>query len=96
MTVELNIFNLQRQPAIFDECDSVSWLNVYTCDDSCADGLIDNDVCDEINFCDEINSLSPDSSDPSSFAHPLDPALELKPLPDFLMYVFLGPNKTFL
>ena len=29
MTIELNIFNLQRQPAIFDEFNSVNWLDVY-------------------------------------------------------------------
>ena len=39
MTVELNIFNLQRQPAIFDEFYSVNWLGVYNCNDSCADSL---------------------------------------------------------
>jgi len=36
MTVELNIFNLQRQPAIFYEIDSVNWLDIYTCEDPCA------------------------------------------------------------
>ena len=85
----MNIFNLQRQPAIFDECDGVNWLNVYTCDDSCTDSLIDND------FCDKINSFAPDSSDPHSFANTSNPALELKPLPDSLKYVFFGHNETF-
>ena len=49
MTIELNIFNLQRQPAIFDEFNSVNWLDVYACDDSYADGLIENDMFDEID-----------------------------------------------
>jgi len=49
MIVELNIFNLQRQPAIFDEIDSINWLDVYASVDSCADALIENDICDEID-----------------------------------------------
>ena len=56
ITVELNIFNLQRQPTIFDGFDTMNWLDVYACDDSYAGGLIDNDVCDK------IDSLSLDSS----------------------------------
>jgi len=70
---------------------------MYTCDDSCADGFIENDIFNEIDSCDEIDSLSPNSSDSPSFVtHTLDPILELKPLPDSLKYVFLDPNKTFL
>lgn len=61
MIVELNIFNLQRQPAIFDGFDTVNWLDVYACDDSYVDGLVDNDVCDE------IDPFSPDSSDSPFF-----------------------------
>ena len=89
MTVELNIFNLQRQLAIFDRFDTVNWLDEYACDDLCVDWLIDKDICDE------TNPLSPDSSDSPSFAHTPDPVLELKPLPASLKYVFLGPNETF-
>ena len=88
MTVELNIFNLQRQHAIFDGFDTVNWLDVYACDDSYVDGLIDNDICDE------IDPLTPNSSYSPSFAHTPDPVLELKPLPGSLKYVFLGPNET--
>jgi len=62
---------------------------VYACDDSYADSLIDNDICDE------IDSLSLDSSNSPSFAQTLDLVLELKPLPDSLKYVFLVPNETF-
>ena len=90
MTVELNIFNLQRQPTIFDKFDNINWLDVYACDDSCTDGLIENDICDE------IDSFSPGASkSPSFVTHASDPTLQLKPLPDSLQYVFLGPNKTF-
>ena len=90
MTVELKIFNLQRQLAIFDEFDSVNWLDVYACDDSYANGLIEDDICNE------IDSLSLDSSEsPSCVSHTPDPILELKILPDSLKYVFLGPNETF-
>ena len=49
MIVELNIFNLQRQPVIFDEIDSINWLDVYASVDSWADALIENDICDEID-----------------------------------------------
>ena len=103
MTVELNIFNLQRQPAIFDGFD-VNWLDVYACGDSYVDGLIDNDICAEIDpvdglidndLCAEIDPLSPDSSNSPSFTHTPDPVLELKPFTDSLKHVFLGPKKTF-
>ena len=49
MTVELNIFNLQRQPAIFDEFNIVNWLDVYTCNDSYVDDLIEDDIFNEID-----------------------------------------------
>ena len=63
---------------------------MYTCNDSCADGLLEND------FCHEINSLSLDSSDPPSFVtHTLNPTIELKPLPDSFKYIFQGHNETF-
>ena len=90
MTVELNIFNLQRQPALLDEIDSVNWLDVYACNDSCADSLVEDE-----NY-DEINSLPFLSSDPSfSGTYTADPTLELKLLPDSFKYVFLGPNDMF-
>jgi len=48
-------------------------------------------------MCDKIDSLSFDSSTvPSFVTHTFDLTLELKHLPDFLEYVFWGPNKTFL
>ena len=49
MTIYLNIFSLQRQPAIVDENDNANWLNVYACDGSCADGLFENDTLEEID-----------------------------------------------
>jgi len=80
MTVDSNIFNLQRQPIIFYEVDIVNWLDVYGCDDSCADGLLENDLCDA------IDSLYYDSSYSSFFiTHTPDPILELKYLPDSFM-----------
>jgi len=90
MNVELNIFSLQRQPTIFDEFDSVNWLDVYACNDSCADSLVEDENCDEIDF---IPFLFSDPS--SSSTYTTDPTLELKPLPDSLKYVFLGPPNTF-
>jgi len=79
ITVDLNILSSQRQSAIFDEINCVNWLDVYICDDLCDDGLIEN------NLCDEIGSLSPDSSNSLSFvAHAPNPMLELKPLPNSL------------
>jgi len=89
MTSVLNIFNLQRQPIVFDEFDSVNWLDLYACDDSYADSLIEDDICEE------IDSLPFDSSHSSSITHTFDPILKLKPLPDSLKYVFLSPNDTF-
>jgi len=63
---------------------------MYSCDDSCADSLIENDTCDE------IYSLSSYSSNSSSFVtYAFDSTLELKPLLDSLKYVFLGPSETF-
>jgi len=67
---------------MFDEIDSVNWLDVHVCNDSCDDGLIDSPSLD-----------SPDS--PSLAAHVSDPILELKPLPDSFKYVFSGLNETF-
>jgi len=52
MTIELNIFNLQRQSTIFDEIDSVNWFYMYACEDSCANDSLKND------FCDVLESLS--------------------------------------
>jgi len=63
MTVELNIFNLQRQPAIFNEFDSVNWLDVYACNNSCADSMIEDENCDQ------IDSLPLLSSDPLLLVH---------------------------
>jgi len=61
MTLNLNIFNLQRQHVIFDETDSVNWLDVYAWNDSCGNGLVKNDIYDA------IGSLSPDSFNFTSF-----------------------------
>ena len=36
MSVDLNIVNLQRESAAFDGIDSLLWLNMYTCDEACA------------------------------------------------------------
>jgi len=90
MTIELNIFNLQRQPAIFDEFDSVDWIDVYACNASWVDGLIEDENYEE---SDSFSLLSPDP--PFSVTHTSDPTLELKPLPNSLKYVFLGSNETF-
>jgi len=38
----------------------VNWLDMYDCDDSCADDWLND-------FCDVIDSLSPDSSNSHSF-----------------------------
>ena len=65
-------------------------LDSYACNDLCADGLIENDICGE------IGCLPFDSSHPlSSVTHDTDPALKLKPLSDSLKYAFLGPNDVF-
>ena len=69
---------------------SVNWLDVYACNDSCVDSLVEDKNCDEI---DSLPFLSSDP--PSSGTYTSDPTLELKPLPDSLKYVFLGPNDTF-
>jgi len=91
MTVDLNIFNLQRQLTIFYETNNVNCPDVYDCNDSCANDSLENE------FCDVIDSLFPHSSDsPSSVPHTPDHTLELKLLPDFLKYIFLGLNETFL
>jgi len=63
MTIKLNIFYPQRQHTIFDDFGSVNWLEVYTCDDSYANGLIKD------NICNEIDSLSPDLLNPLLLFH---------------------------
>jgi len=63
---------------------------MYACEGSCADDSLEND------FYDVIESISLDSFDsPYSITHPPDPTLELKPMPDFLKCIFLGPHETF-
>ena len=63
---------------------------MHTCGDLFTDCLLENDIDDE------IDSLSPDSFDsPSFYTHAPNAMLELKPLQDSLMYVFLGHNGTF-
>ena len=58
----------------------MNWLDMYDCDDSCADDWLND-------FCDVIDSLSPNSStSPSFVTHTLDLTLKLKPLYDFLKY----------
>ena len=63
---------------------------MYIYDDSYADRLIEN------HMCDKIDSLSPDSSNFSSLVtHVSNSTLELKPLSDSLKCIFLGPNDFF-
>jgi len=83
MTVDLYIFNMQRQCAIFNESNSINWFDVYAYDDSCADVLVEDDICSE------IISFSPDSFYSSSFiTHAPGPTLELKHLLDSLSMCF--------
>jgi len=49
---------------IFNTIDSVNWLEMHTCGDLFTDCLLENDIDDE------IDSLSPDSFYPPSFATP--------------------------
>ena len=93
MIIKLNIFNLQRQPAIFESLTVLIGLMymLVNCNDSCADSLIEDEICDEIDY------FPLRSSDPSSsVTHTSDPTLELKPLPNSLKYVFLDLMILFL
>jgi len=65
-------------------------LIYYFFEDSRADDLLEND------FCDVLKSFSPDSCNSfSCIRHASDLTLELKPFPNFIKCIYLGPNETF-
>ena len=108
MTVELNIFNLQRQPSGFDDMEfaTLHWVEDSMLDDAYVDVfaveyesfLVNNEPKYDAFEFDDLYSiadclLTAASESASETVSP--PALELKPLPDSLKYAFLGPNESF-
>jgi len=107
MTLELNIFNTQRQPSGFDDME-FSTLN-------CIGDSVFNDAFDDVfaneyesflindeleydlfefdDLCSTADCLLTAVSE--STAESISPVtLELKPLPDSLKYAFLGPDES--
>jgi len=107
MTLELNIFNMQRQPSGFDymEFSILNWV-----EDTVFDDAFDNmfaaeyeflfvndepeyDVFEFDDLCSTANCLLTAISE--SMHESVSPsALKLKPLPDSLKYAFLGPDES--
>ena len=103
MTLELNIFNLQRQPSGFDDVEfsTLHWVEDSVLDDARDDVFAieyepflvnDEPKYDAFEFddlCSTVDCLLPAASETVS-----PPTLELKPLPDSLKYAFIGPNES--
>jgi len=103
MTLELNIFNLQRQPFGFDDMEfsTLNWVKDSVFDDMFAaeyESFLINDepgyhVFEFNDLCSDADCLLTTVSEsvPESIS---PPTIELKPLPDSLKYAFLGPDKS--
>ena len=109
MTVELNIFDLGKQPCNpNDDCLEVNWIEAEDVPLDLIDILEENwyghssfsEPVEEINRISSFHFTPPLESlrtEPPSTPRPSceePPALELKQLPEDLKYAFLGPNKT--
>jgi len=109
MTLELNIFNIQRHPSGFDDMkfSALHWVEDSILDDTFDDifaakyesFLMNNeseyDVFEFDDLCSTVDCLLTVASESTSESvYP--PALELKPLPVFLKYAFLGSDKSLL
>ena len=107
MTVELNFFNMQRQPSRFDDMkfSTLNWVGDSVFDDAFDDViateyepfLIDNELEYDVFQFDDLCStadclLTAMSESVTEFVSPV--ALELKPLPNSLRYVFLGLHES--
>ena len=99
--ISLNIFQASQNMRDSEDCFAIDVLENLV-EEACSlnqpEDLTENDF--ELNFREEephpttpksLERLHPKSSFPSTESQP---PLELKPLPDSLKYVFLGPNQT--
>jgi len=107
MTIELNVFNIQRQPSGLDDMDfsTLNWVEDSVFDDALDDMfaaeyesfLVDDepkyDVFEFDDLCSTANCLLTDVSK-SMHESISPPALELKPLPNSFKYAFLGPDES--
>ena len=107
VTVELNIFNIQRQPSGFDDMEfsTLNWVGDSIFDDAFDDVfatksesfLIDDEPEYHVFEFDDLCSITDCLliAVSKSAAESVSPvALELKPLPDSLNYVFLGLDES--
>lgn len=109
MTLDLNIFTLQKQPSGLDNVEhfTLNWLDDFRYDElvsenddvfctEYASSLMDHEPeCDAFDFDDcSLDSISTSMTTPA--CEPPTAPLELKPLPDSLKYAFLGPNESLL
>jgi len=107
MTIELSIFNMQRQPSGFDDMEfsTLNWVEDSVFDDAfdemfateCKSFLVNDELEYDVFKFDDLCSIAhcsliAVSKSMHEFVSP--PALELKPLPDSLKYVFLGPDES--
>jgi len=105
ITLELNIFNLQRQPSGFDDMEfsTLHWVGDSILEDAYDDVFAaeyesflvnDEPEYDAFEF-DDLYSIG-DCFITAASETISRPALELKPLSDSLKYAFLGPMNLFL
>ena len=109
MTVEVNVFNMQRQLSRFDDMDSstLNWIENPVFNDDLDVAIVtenesflinDNPEYDMFEFddlCSDVDCLL------TAMTEYVDESvvpnvLELKPLPDSLKYAFWGPMNPYL
>jgi len=103
ITLDLNIFNLQRQPDSFDNMDhsTFNWVGDISCDELAFEFVLEY----ESFFMDgepkyglfEFDTCSVDFiAEIASACDTSAMLLDLEALPDSLKYTFLGPNASLL
>jgi len=107
MTIELNIFNMQRQPSGFDDMEfsTLNWVEDFVFDDAFDEMIAaeyksffvndepEYDVFKFDDLCSTAICLLTAVSE--SMHESISPfALKLKPLPDSLKYAFRGPDES--
>jgi hypothetical protein len=107
MTVELNIFDISKQPLEYDEVRNVCLIEEIfeeTVDESSIEDPLEacfaqfgDDLDKLLEQTDAILESAPqESSETEETIGPEPPKKELKPLPDNLKYKFLGPANSLL
>lgn len=96
MTVDLNIFNLFKQPSDEEYYDTVNWLHAYPTGVDDVESVHIKSSDSDYETLLFAGSTESESSILSSLpaAPESTPSLELKPLPESLKYAFLGQDHS--